>query len=80
MVLWLIMSLLDDFPPQKIEVSKLMRDIMIFLLLKENVQSIQSVLFSFTCYTAPTQKRFSISFIEYTIKVVRKLSSTDHTI
>ena len=29
MVLWLIMFLLDKFAPQKNEVSKLMRDIMI---------------------------------------------------
>ena len=30
MVLGLLMSLLDDFAPQNIEVSKLMKDIMIF--------------------------------------------------
>ena len=29
-VLWLIVSLLEDFDPQKVEVSKLMRDIMTF--------------------------------------------------
>ena len=31
MVLWQIMSLLDEFDPQNIEVSKIMRDIMTFL-------------------------------------------------
>ena len=30
MVLWLIISLLDYFDPQKIEVSNLMKDVMIF--------------------------------------------------
>ena len=30
MLFWLIISLLDDFDPQKIEVSNLMKDVMIF--------------------------------------------------
>ena len=50
-----------------------------FLLLKENILSIQSV-FLFLCailHKCKTNFRF---FIECTIKVARKLSSTDQTI
>ena len=35
MVLWLIMCLLDDFDPQKIEVLKVMRDITSFAIKQE---------------------------------------------
>ena len=35
MVLWLIMCLLDDFDPQKIEVLKAMRDITSFAIKQE---------------------------------------------
>ena len=57
----LIVSLLDDFDPQKIELSKFYDE---FLLLKKNVPSIQSISF-FACYTAQTQKSFSIFYWKY---------------
>ena len=61
LVLGLVMSLLDDFAPQKYEVPKLMRDIMVFFIKRECSKcSICSSFF--TCYTAQTQKRFSVFF------------------
>ena len=77
MVLWLIISPLADFAPQKIEASKRYND---FLLLKENVLSIQSVFLSFYMLQYANTKTFPHFFIEYIIKVVRKVSSTNHTI
>ena len=50
------------------------------LLLKKNIVSIQSILF-LTCYAAQTQNiEMIFLFIKYTIKVVRKMGSTDYTI
>ena len=40
MVLWLFLSLLDDFDTQKIEVSKINERYNEFLLLKENILNI----------------------------------------
>ena len=51
-----------------------------FLLLKENILSIQFVLLFFTCYTAHIQKSFPIFFVEYTTKAARKMGSKDHAI
>ena len=48
-----------------------------FWLLNQNILSIQAVLYFFTCYTVQTHIIFSISFIEYTIKVLRKVTSAD---
>ena len=39
MVLWLIMCLLDDFDPQKIEVLKVMRDITSFAIKQEHFKN-----------------------------------------
>ena len=50
-----------------------------FLLLKENILSNQSVLF-IKCYIAKTGTSFSIFLMEYTNKVLKKLSCKDHTI
>ena len=51
MALRVFMSLLDDFDPQKIEVSKLMREFVI----KKNILSIQSVLLFLTLYCTNTK-------------------------
>ena len=74
------MSMLDNCDSQKIELPKSMREIMVFLLLKENILSIQFVLLFFTCYTAHIQKSFPIFFVEYTTKAARKMGSKDHAI
>ena len=47
-------------------------------LLKENILSIQSVLFLHAILHK--RKNLSLFFIEYTIKVGRKVSSTDHAV
>ena len=50
-----------------------------FLLLRENILSIQSGLL-FLHAILKKYKMFLGFFIEYTIKVARQVSSTDHTI
>ena len=72
MVLWLITSLLDNFGPQKIEESKLMRKNIEFLVLKENMLSIQSVFLFLTCHAAQTQNSVSIFLLNTLLKLSEK--------
>ena len=46
---------------------------------KETILSIQSLLLLFYMQYCTNIKKFLYFFIEYTIKNVRKISSTDHT-
>ena len=73
MALWLITSLFNDLDPQKIEVSKLMRDIMNFCYLKTILKvSNLFFFFFFTYYTAQTQKIFSIFLLNTLSKLSEK--------
>ena len=66
MVLWLIIPLLDGFASQKIN------ERYKFLSLKGNVQSIQSVLLLFTCYTEQTRNRFLFLSLNSLLKLLEK--------
>ena len=75
-----IISLLDDFYPKKIEVSKLIRDIMNFCCLREYSKHPISSSSSFLYTKLYKHEKVSIFFTESTIKVFRKVSYTDHSI
>ena len=79
MILRLIMPLLYDFDLQKYWILKINERYNEFLLLKENILNIESVLLFYMLYSSRTNK-FLYFFLEYTIKFVRKVSSTDDTI
>ena len=81
MVLWLITSLFDYSDPQKNWSGKINERYNEFLLLKDSILSIQSVLLLFFLHTTlHKHKKVSLFFTEYTIKVVRKVSCTDHNV
>ena len=78
MILWLIMCLLGDVPSKNWSVKSTER-FNEFLLLNQNILSIKPI-FLFLYDIQNKHKYFSLFFIEYTIKVVRKVSSADRTI
>ena len=80
MVLWLIGFLFDHFEPQKNWSVKIMGIYNGFLSLKDNILSIHSVFFSWHAILLERQWFLWTFFMEYTIKVVRKVNNTVQTI